>query len=74
MSNIAVQVTVSLDEFETCDLLTELMHRVGDHLGDPEPRYDMCMESLSEQDLNDLHVTLYKIERKWDEYKEKIMV
>jgi hypothetical protein len=52
MSNIAVQVTVSLDEFETCDLLTELMHRVGDHLGDPEPRYDMCMESLSEQDHN----------------------
>ena len=47
MSNIAVQVTVSLDEFETCDLLTELMHRVGDHLGDPEPRYDMCTVSYT---------------------------
>tara|TARA_Y100000389_G_scaffold204607_1_gene258314 strand:- start:3182 stop:3433 length:252 start_codon:yes stop_codon:yes gene_type:complete len=74
MSNIGVNVVVTLDKFATCDLLKELYNRIGDRLGDPEPRYDPCIDKLSDKEISDLHVTLFQIDRRWYESERAEMI
>ena len=74
MSNIGVNVVVTLDKFATCDLLKELYNRIADRLGDPEPQHDPCIDRLTDKEISDLHVTLFQIDRRWYEVERAEMI
>ena len=73
MSSIGVKVVVTLDQFETCDLLKEMYNRIADRLGDPEP-HDPCIDRLTDKEINDLHVALFQIDRRWYEVERAEMI
>ena len=74
MSSIGVKVVVTLDQFDTCDLLKELYNRIADRIGDPEPQHDPCIDRLTDKEINDLHVTLFQIDRRWYEVERAEMI
>ena len=74
MSNIGIKVVVTLDKFATCDLLKELYNRIGDRWGDKEPQNDPCIDRLTDKEINDLHVTLLQIDRRWYEVERAEMI
>ena len=74
MSSIGVKVVVTLDQFATCDLLKELYNRIADRLGDPEPQHDPCIDRLTDKEINDLHVALFQIDRRWYEVERAEMI
>lgn len=65
---------VTLDKFATCDMIKELYNRIADRLGDPEPQDDPCIDRLTDEQINDLHVVLFQIDRHWYEAERAKMI
>ena len=62
MTNDKVTVSVSIAQFPTNVLITELYNRIGDHMHDPEPQYDEYLEGHPRPDrLQDLQTALRKL-------------
>ena len=61
MSKDIVTVSVSIGQFSTDVLITELYNRIGDWIHDPEPQYDAFLESHDDMDkLEQLQTALRK--------------
>lgn len=61
MTNDKVTVSVSIAQFPTYVLITELYNRIGDHMHDPEPQYDEYLENHDDMDkLEQLQTALRK--------------
>ena len=54
MKNFKVTKEVDINEFGTDVVLAELYNRLGDHLHDPEPKYDPFLERLSREEIKEL--------------------
>ena len=61
MKNTNVTVSVSISQFSTDVLITELYNRIGDWIHDPEPQYDEFLDSHDDMDkLEQLQTALRK--------------
>lgn len=46
-SKNTVNLTVSINQFSTDALITELYNRISDNMEDPEPQYDPILEGIT---------------------------
>ena len=61
MKNFKVTKEVDINEFGTDVVLAELFNRLGDHLHDPEPKYDPFLESMDRRDMKELMDSLKRV-------------
>jgi len=61
MNLTSISINVSISQFPTSVLITELRNRIDDNLHDPEPQDDLLLNVFTEEEKNDLLAALNRV-------------